>query len=208
MTHLRPLGVVTEARLLVIGAGRYSLATAAPAQAVGIEPLVVGRPMGFWRRKMPAGMLQRSSLGWHLDPHGGWPEAPHRTLRNSTVRAWERAGSPTAPDRPGERTVVAHAPDGSRLYRYGADPAVAGATGNVEALALYAGQSAGIVRDVLPAVTIVDELIGAPPRRSPASPPARNHERRSHDRPSYGRRDDNAGGTLTEESWFRAARLK
>jgi hypothetical protein len=35
---------------------------------------------------------------------------------------------------------------------------VGGATGDVEALALYAGQSAGIVKDVLPAAAIVDEL--------------------------------------------------
>ena len=39
--------------------------------------------------------------------------------------------------------MIAHAPDGSPLYRYGPDAAVGGATGDVEALALYAGQSAG-----------------------------------------------------------------
>jgi nitronate monooxygenase len=89
---------------------------------------------------------------------GGWPDAPHRTLRNSTVRAWEQAGRPAAPERPGENEVIAHAPDGGRLYRYGVEPAVGGATGDVEALALYAGQSAGLVNDVLPAAAIVDEL--------------------------------------------------
>src|SRR5215208_197746 len=72
----------------------------------------------------------------------GWPDAPHRTLRNSTVRTWEQAGRPAAPLRPGEGDAVACAPDGSRLYRYGSEPAVPGATGAVEALALYAGQSA------------------------------------------------------------------
>lgn len=30
---------------------------------------------------------------------GGWPNAPHRTLRNSTMIAWEEAGSPRAPAR-------------------------------------------------------------------------------------------------------------
>ena len=49
--------------------------------------------------------------------------------------------------------MLAHAPDGSRLYRYGATPAVGGATGDVEALAIYAGQSAGIVNDFLPAAS-------------------------------------------------------
>jgi NAD(P)H-dependent flavin oxidoreductase YrpB (nitropropane dioxygenase family) len=88
----------------------------------------------------------------------GWPNAPHRTLRNSTVRAWERAGRPAAPHRPGERDLVACAPDGSRLYRYGPEPAVRGTRGNVEALALYAGQSAGLAHHLLPAAAIVDEL--------------------------------------------------
>jgi FAD-dependent urate hydroxylase len=61
---------VTHTKLLVIGAGPYGLATAVAAQAAGIEPLVVGEPMEFWRRNMPAGMLLRSSVDWHLDPQG------------------------------------------------------------------------------------------------------------------------------------------
>lgn len=76
------------------------------------------------------------------------------------MRAWERAGRPAAPGRPGEGDVVAHAADGSRLYRYSPDAAVGGATGDVEALALYAGQGAGIVKHILPAATIVEDLIG------------------------------------------------
>jgi NAD(P)H-dependent flavin oxidoreductase YrpB (nitropropane dioxygenase family) len=89
----------------------------------------------------------------------GWPDSPHRTLRNSTVRVWERSGRPVAPGRPGEGDVVAHGPDGSPLYRYGPDVAVAGARGDVEALALYAGQSAGLVRGLLPAAAIVQDLV-------------------------------------------------
>jgi NAD(P)H-dependent flavin oxidoreductase YrpB (nitropropane dioxygenase family) len=38
---------------------------------------------------------------------GGWPDAPHRALRNDTLRRWEAAGSPPAPLRPGEVDVVA-----------------------------------------------------------------------------------------------------
>ena len=55
--------------------------------------------------------------------------------------------------------MVAHAPDGTCLYRYGANAPVSGTTGDVEALALYAGQSAGIIKDVRPAAAIVDELV-------------------------------------------------
>jgi cation diffusion facilitator CzcD-associated flavoprotein CzcO len=66
----QPHADITETQLLVIGAGPYGLATAAAARAIGIEPLVVGEPMEFWRRNMPAGMLLRSSIDWHLDPEG------------------------------------------------------------------------------------------------------------------------------------------
>jgi cation diffusion facilitator CzcD-associated flavoprotein CzcO len=56
--------------LLVIGAGPYGLATAACARRAGIEQLVVGEPMAFWRKNMPAGMLLRSGPDWHLDAAG------------------------------------------------------------------------------------------------------------------------------------------
>ena len=53
--------------LLVIGAGPYGVALAAHARAQGIETLVVGQPMAFWRGHMPAGMFLRSGPDWHLD---------------------------------------------------------------------------------------------------------------------------------------------
>jgi FAD-dependent urate hydroxylase len=56
--------------LLVIGAGPYGLATAARAKSAGIEQLVVGKPMAFWRENMPAGMFLRSGPDWHLDAAG------------------------------------------------------------------------------------------------------------------------------------------
>lgn len=88
----------------------------------------------------------------------GWPAAPHRTLRNSTVRRWEEAGRPAPGSRPGEGEAVAAAPDGTEILRYSsADPEL-GATGDLEALALYAGQSAGLVHEVLPAGEIVRRI--------------------------------------------------
>ena len=45
----------------IVGAGPYGLATAAHLRRAGIEPLMLGRPMEFWRRHMPKGMLLRSS---------------------------------------------------------------------------------------------------------------------------------------------------
>jgi FAD-dependent urate hydroxylase len=53
--------------LLVIGAGPYALSAAAHAKRHGVDPLVVGEPMAFWRHNMPEGMLLRSGTDWHLD---------------------------------------------------------------------------------------------------------------------------------------------
>ena len=55
-------------RLLIIGAGPYGLSTAACAKEWGLDPVVLGEPMGFWRHNMPEGMLLRSGVDWQLDP--------------------------------------------------------------------------------------------------------------------------------------------
>jgi cation diffusion facilitator CzcD-associated flavoprotein CzcO len=62
--------MTTATSLLVIGAGPYALSTAALAREHGIDTVTVGRPMGFWRRHMPTGMLLRSGPDWHLDARG------------------------------------------------------------------------------------------------------------------------------------------
>jgi cation diffusion facilitator CzcD-associated flavoprotein CzcO len=59
-----------QTQLLVIGAGPYALSTAALARERGIDTVVLGRPMGFWRENMPEGMFLRSGPDWHLDPAG------------------------------------------------------------------------------------------------------------------------------------------
>jgi cation diffusion facilitator CzcD-associated flavoprotein CzcO len=59
--------MTTTTSLLVIGAGPYAVSTAAFAREHGIQTVVVGRPMGFWREHMPAGMFLRSGPDWHLD---------------------------------------------------------------------------------------------------------------------------------------------
>ena len=53
--------------LLVIGAGPYGLSVAAHAKDHGIQTVVLGRPMEFWRKHMPEGMFLRSGPDWHLD---------------------------------------------------------------------------------------------------------------------------------------------
>jgi NAD(P)H-dependent flavin oxidoreductase YrpB (nitropropane dioxygenase family) len=90
---------------------------------------------------------------------GGWPDAPHRTLRNSTVEAWEGAGRPAPGDRPGEDDDIAARGDGSPLKRYASVTPHAGMTGEIEALPNWAGQGVGLVTRVQPAAEIVQELV-------------------------------------------------
>lgn len=96
---------------------------------------------------------------------GGWPNAPHRVLRNATLAAWEEAGRPEAPDRPGETDVLARDSRGTEHRRYGDLMPLRNLEGSLDEMALYAGQSAGLVHDVRPAAdivaTLVDEAVAA-----------------------------------------------
>ena len=89
---------------------------------------------------------------------GGWPDAPHRTLRNSTVNAWEQAGRPVAGSRPDEGAEVARRADGSSIPRYASSTPAEGHEGEIEAMSLWAGQSVGLVTHPQTAAEIVREL--------------------------------------------------
>jgi len=75
----------------------------------------------------------------------GWPNAPHRVLRNATVARWEEAARPDPGARPGEGDVVAHR-DGQPILRYADAQPTKGTTGDVDAMAMYAGLSVGSVQ--------------------------------------------------------------
>ncbi len=91
----------------------------------------------------------------------GWPDAPHRVLRNRAFTEWEAAGEPPSGERPGEGTIVGSAPVGGMTFdvpRYAATPPVTGFRGDMDYVALYAGQSCELVRDIKPAAAIVRDL--------------------------------------------------
>ena len=89
----------------------------------------------------------------------GWPDSPHRALRNSTARAWDAAGRPPDSQRPGEGDVIAHFASGEAIVRYEPAPPMAGTTGDIEALSMWAGQSVALARQPQSAAEIVAELI-------------------------------------------------
>jgi nitronate monooxygenase len=88
----------------------------------------------------------------------GWPDSPHRALRNSTAKAWEAAGRPPDDQRPGWGDVIAHFASGEAIVRYEPAPPMAGTTGEIEALSMWAGQSVALARKSQPAADIVAEL--------------------------------------------------
>jgi NAD(P)H-dependent flavin oxidoreductase YrpB (nitropropane dioxygenase family) len=89
---------------------------------------------------------------------GGWPDAPHRVLRNSTVRNWEAAGRPPPGKRPGEGEIVARSKSRGDADRYMSVTPGPDMEGEIEPLSLWSGQSVALVRKVQPAAEIVREI--------------------------------------------------
>ena len=83
---------------------------------------------------------------------------PHRALRNSTAKAWEAAGRPPPGQRPGEGDVIARFASGEAIVRYEPAPPMAGTTGEIEALSMWAGQGVALARQPQSAAEIVAEL--------------------------------------------------
>jgi nitronate monooxygenase len=88
----------------------------------------------------------------------GWPDSPHRALRNSTANSWEAAGRPPLAQRPGHGEVIAHFESGEEIVRYEPAPPMAGTTGDIEALSMWAGQGVALAKQRQSAADIVAEL--------------------------------------------------
>ena len=89
----------------------------------------------------------------------GWSDAPHRVLRNETMRTWEAAGRPASGQRPGEGETIGKRADGRVIPRYSVAGPMMGYEGQVEAMALYAGQGVDRVRAIEPAADIVGSVV-------------------------------------------------
>jgi NAD(P)H-dependent flavin oxidoreductase YrpB (nitropropane dioxygenase family) len=90
----------------------------------------------------------------------GWPNAPHRALRTRFVEQWlgnesraqeSRADEPViGTTRIGEREIP--------IQRFMSLPPGAHVTGDIDSMALLAGQAVGLVNEIKPAATVVQEL--------------------------------------------------
>ena len=90
---------------------------------------------------------------------GGWPNSLHRVLRNRTVERWEAAGRPNPGARPGEGDQIGLPSDGKPILRYSIASLLQGSQGFIDDFAIYAGQSVGLIKDVLPAAAIVERIV-------------------------------------------------
>lgn len=88
----------------------------------------------------------------------GWPDAPHRVLKNSTTMAWEAAGRPEFGVRPGEGDVLAISPNNVEVVRYQSFTPASGAHGDIEAVPMWCGQGVSMVRRQQTAEAIVRSI--------------------------------------------------
>lgn len=56
--------------VLIIGAGPFGICLASHVKDLGLDYVMVGKPMEFWIKNMPEGMYLRSACDWHLDVSG------------------------------------------------------------------------------------------------------------------------------------------
>jgi NAD(P)H-dependent flavin oxidoreductase YrpB (nitropropane dioxygenase family) len=93
----------------------------------------------------------------------GWPNAPHRVLRNRTYEEWVAAGQPPPGERPGEGTAIGtHTLSSGQQRewpRYGVGVATPEFDGDVDYAPLWAGESCSVVNDIRPAAEIVGDLV-------------------------------------------------
>ncbi len=90
-----------------------------------------------------------------------WPEAAHRVLRNKAVAEWEGAGRPPSGRRPGEGEIVGKLTMAGvevPTVRYSTFNPIEGFEGDMEYVALYAGESCSLVNDIRPADEIVKQV--------------------------------------------------
>src|SRR6516162_1674700 len=91
----------------------------------------------------------------------GWPHAPHRTLRTPFVTRWMPRESETQGSQPEQPVIGRTSIAGAEIsvQRFVSIPPNVHATGDIESMALLAGQSVGLVHDLRPAGEIVQEMV-------------------------------------------------
>ncbi len=91
----------------------------------------------------------------------GWSHSPHRVLTTAFVKEWVKEEQNTQEPRP-DGPVIGETRVGGQpvpVQQFMALPPSTDASGDIDSMALYAGQSAGLVNEAKPAAEIVRELV-------------------------------------------------
>lgn len=87
----------------------------------------------------------------------GW-NAMHRVLRNNTFNVWEAHGCPLEGSKPGENDVVATHPAHGPIMRYSPASPFPEMTGNIDDMAMYAGEGVSRVKEILSASELIERI--------------------------------------------------
>jgi nitronate monooxygenase len=149
--------VIAAGGIADVRGGRAAMAAGAAGVAMGTRFLATPEADVHpeYHRHLVAAGAEETVLTRLFD--GGWPDAAHRVLRNSTYLEWERAGRPAPGERPGEGETVAEIV-GVAIPRYAADEPRRATTGAIEAMCLYAGRGVGRVTGIEPAADVVERI--------------------------------------------------
>ena len=89
----------------------------------------------------------------------GWDNAPHRVIKNSTVYEWLKADKPEPNQRPHEGDIIGKTPKNEDISLYSDHNPILNTKGDLEKMALYAGQSAGLIDKREKAKVIVKSIM-------------------------------------------------
>lgn len=151
---------------IVAAGGIADAAAAKTAMAEGADGVACGTAfLAAFEADVHPGYLERLLASTSSDTvltnvfDVGWPDAPHRVIRNDTFVTWDSAGRPPRGSRPGEDDVIATRA-GVPVARYSDAQPTSGTSGNIPSMALYAGTSVGSVRRRATAAEITREIAG------------------------------------------------
>lgn len=91
----------------------------------------------------------------------GWPHSTHRVLTTAFVKEWVKEEQNTQEPRPNGQVIGETRVAGQTIpvQQFMSLPPSVDASGDIDSMALYAGQSSGLVNEVKPAGEIVRELV-------------------------------------------------
>jgi NAD(P)H-dependent flavin oxidoreductase YrpB (nitropropane dioxygenase family) len=166
---LVPLVVDAVAPTPVVAAGGIGDARGLVAVlALGAEGAVLGTRLIATPEAMAHPRYKERVLAAHEDETlrtilfgNGWPNAPHRVLRTPFVEEWTGREARAQESRPDEPVVgkTRIGEDTMPVLRFMALPPSRDTSGEIDAMPLYMGQSAGFVRKMEPASDVVRALV-------------------------------------------------